>query len=99
MLQNQHREFDPESTSLARLKERRDELKAAGVKTGVVAKLSRLINRAERPVVVPKGWKPPERWSPKPSELAGPARKLRPPKEQKPTGKLKASQRGQMQRR
>lgn len=87
-------------SSVARLKEHRDALRSAGVKTGVVAKLSRLISKMERPVVVPKGWKPPESWSPEPSELAGSARKPRPQKEQKPTGnKMKASQRQQMQRR
>lgn len=62
------------------------------------AALGRLIRRAERPVVVLNSRKPPEIWSPKPSELAGPTRKPRLQKEQKPTGKMKASQRQQMRR-
>ena len=98
MFENQKREFDPKSTSVARLRKRRDELRASGDRSGVVGKLSRLISKMERPVVVPKGRKSPESWSPNPQELAGGAKKPRPSKEEKPKGPMRASQRAQLRR-
>ncbi|OGF62881.1 hypothetical protein A2926_01310 [Candidatus Giovannonibacteria bacterium RIFCSPLOWO2_01_FULL_44_40] len=59
-------------------------------------KLGRLISEAERPVVVPKGWKPLERWSPTPEQLAGGGTRKVKVQPSKKKGGPKASQRQQM---
>src|SRR3989338_1175001 len=51
---NQVNKPDPKSTSLARLKKRRDELMARGVST---ASLSRLIHEMEKPLLTNTKWK------------------------------------------
>lgn len=92
-MENQVNAFEPESTSLARLKKRRDELRSRGVNSGAVGKLSRLIHKMERPV--PKIAGPmPERWFCTKKDLDGGGRKARVvPQEPKKKGSLKASQR------
>ena len=56
---NQVNKPDPKSTSLARLKKRRDELMARGVST---ASLSRLIHEMEKPLLTKISGPVPSRW-------------------------------------
>lgn len=58
-MKNQVNAFDADSTSLARVIKRRDELRARGVRGGVVGKLNRLICNMENPTRhngVSTGW-------------------------------------------
>lgn len=92
---NQRRDFDPASTSVARLQKRHDELKARGVRNGVVAKLSRLISKMTRH----GGGAISAKWSPTEKDyVGGGVGKPRPKKAEVPFGKLKASQKARLRR-
>lgn len=91
-MENQHRDFDPKSTSLARLKTRRDELRERGIG---IASLNRLINKMERPAVKPvAGWKIPQNWLCAQKDLQGGGTKAA-KKTPENSGKPKASHRAQ----
>lgn len=91
MFQNQVNKFDSKSTALARLKNRRDELRATGVGT---AALSRLIHKMERPLPPKLPTSPPVRWFCTEKDLQGGGYgKIRQPKEDGENKKRKGGRR------